>query len=205
LSPPIGRRFRGGLLNDKIIISICGAAGTGKSALSNEMTVALGKDMSCRIPTDYFLKSYSGVSYDEFISTPFKYDWELLKKLLSEPITHEINIPDYDFSKFNRISKTGGRDIILKRYIFIDSMIPYPESRLIIKLEAKDELRYERIRKRDSAQNTNTARSWDKMTITANLLNTGNYKFDIVLNGEEKTKDNADKIVEYLNDIGMLG
>jgi uridine kinase len=60
--------------NDKIIISICGAAGTGKSALANEMTIAVGKDLGCRIPTDYFLKSSIGQEYDEFISTPFKYD-----------------------------------------------------------------------------------------------------------------------------------
>lgn len=192
-------------MTDKIVISICGAAGTGKSALANEMTVIMGKDISCRIPTDYFLKSYSGMSYDEFITTPFKYDWDLLKKTISEPINHEITIPDYDFSKFNRISKTGGRDIILKRYVFIDSMLPYPESRIIIKLTAKDELRYERIRKRDSAQNTNSARRWDKMTITANLLETSGYKFDMILNGEEKTQDNAEKILQFLTDKGMIG
>jgi len=192
-------------MTDKIIISICGAAGTGKSALANEMTLSLGKDISCRIPTDYFLKSYSSVPFDEFISTPFKYDWDLLKKILSESINHEVHIPDYDFSKFNRISKTGGKDIILKRYVFIDSMIPYPESRLIIKLTANDELRFERIRKRDSVQNTNSARCWQKMTITANLLDEGNYKFDLILNGEDKTRDNTDKVVEYLNEKGMLG
>lgn len=192
-------------MTDKIVISICGAAGTGKSALANEMTVVMGKDISCRIPTDYFLKSYSGVSYDEFITTPFKYDWDLLKKTISEPINHEITIPDYDFSKFNRISKTGGRDIILKRYVFIDSMLPYPESRFIFKLTAKDELRYERIRKRDSAQNTNSARSWDKMTLTANLLESSGYRFDMILNGEEKTPENAEKIVEYLTEKRMIG
>jgi uridine kinase len=192
-------------MTDKIILSICGAAGTGKSALANELTVKMGKDISCRIPTDYFLKSYSGVSYEEFIKTPFKYDWELLKKIISEPINHEITIPDYDFSKFNRISKTGGRDIILKRYIIIDSMLPYPESRISIRLTAKDELRYERIRKRDSAQNTNSARSWDKMTLTANLLDTGGYKYDMILDGAEKTQENAEKIFQFLTDKGMIG
>ena len=186
-------------MQDKIIISICGAAGTGKSALANEMTFAMGKDLACRIPTDYFLKSYIGMPYEEFISTPFKYDWNLLKEILSKPVGTEHETPDYDFSKFIRLNKTGGRIFTLRRYVFIDSMLPYPQSSFIVKLTSPENSRLERIKKRDSSQNVHSARSWEKMEITAKLLDTGYYKFDLILSGDVKTKDNAAKIVEFLS------
>ena len=189
---------------DKIIISICGAAGTGKSALANEMTIAVGKDLACRIPTDYFLKSSTGQSYEEFISTPFKYDWHLLQELINKPIGIELETPDYDFPKFTRLSKTGGRPFTLRRYIFTDSMLPCPVSNFIIKLIANENLRLERIKKRDSAQHVNSARSWQKMELTAKLLDESGYKFDLILNGEEKTRDNANRIVEFLENKSLL-
>ncbi|HEY3250658.1 MAG TPA: hypothetical protein VGK25_06025 [Ignavibacteria bacterium] len=192
-------------MNDKIIISICGAAGTGKSALANEMTFALSKDLACRVPTDYFLKSSTGESYEQFISTPFKYDWHLLQELINKPISSELETPDYDFSKFTRLGRTGGRQFTLKRYVFIDSMLPYPFSNYIIKLIAPENLRLERIKKRDSTQHLNSARSWQKMELTAKLLDESGYKFDIILKGEEKTRDNAGKIVEFFESESLLG
>jgi uridine kinase len=191
-------------MKDKIIISICGAAGTGKSALANEMAIALGKDLACRIPTDYFLKSYIGVPYEEFISTSFKYDWNLLKEVLSSPIGREYETPEYDFSKFIRTGKTGGRLFSLKRYIFVDSMLPYPDSDFIIKLEARESYRLERIKKRDTSQGVNSVKNWRKMEITAKLLDEGNYKFDLILDGKLKTRENAKRIVGFLKDQGLL-
>lgn len=191
-------------MKDKIIISICGAAGTGKSALASEVTNLLGKNLACRIPTDCFLKSYIGVSYDEFISSPFKYDWNLLKELIIKPIGSDLQTPDYDFNKFLRINKTGGRTFTLKRYIFIDSMIPFPSSNFIIKLTAPEKVRIERIKKRDSSQGVNSFRNWEKMEITAKLLEENDYKYSLVLNGEEKAKENSVKIVEYLKLRGII-
>jgi hypothetical protein len=43
------------------------------------------------------------------------------------------------------------------------------------------------------------------MEITAKLLDDSDYKFDLVLNGDLKTKDNAAKIVEYLKSKRMIG
>lgn len=191
-------------MKDKIIISICGAAGTGKSALANEMTIALGKDLACKIPADSFLKSYIGVPYEEFISTPFKYDWELLKEYLSNPIGREFGVPDYDFSKYIRISKTGGRMLILKRYILIDSMLPYPDSNFIIKLTAPEEFRLDKIRKRDTSQRVSSVKNWGKMEITAKFLEESKLKTDLVLDGKLKTRENAKKIMEFLKYEGLM-
>jgi hypothetical protein len=115
------------------------------------MTIALGKDLACRVPTDYFLKSSTAQPYDEFISTPFKYDWHLLYDLIDKPIGIELETPDYDFSKFMRLSRTGGRQFILRRYIFIDSMLPCPVSNYIIKL-ISEKFTFRTYKKRDNTQ-----------------------------------------------------
>jgi hypothetical protein len=104
-----------------------------------------------------------------------------------------------------RLSKTGGRTFMLRRYIFLDSMLPYPQCRFTIRLVSSENLRMERIKKRDSSQGVHSVRSWEKMEITAKLLDESDYKFDLVLNGDLKTKDNAAKIVEYLKSKRMIG
>jgi hypothetical protein len=118
--------------------------------------------------------------------------------LLNKPIGIEVETPDFDFSKFVRLNKSNGRLFTLHRYVFIDSMLPFPMSNYIVKLIAAEELRLSRIRKRDMAENVNSVHAWQKMELTAKLLDESGYKFDLTLNGEEKTKDNAKKLVEFL-------
>lgn len=186
-------------MNDKIIISICGAAGTGKSITAKKLVDTIGRDMAVRIPTDYYLKSYSGEPYEEFISTPFKYDWSLLKKVFIVPIGINSETPKFDFGKMLRLDKSGGTPFTTRRYIILDSMLPCPESNHIIKLEADKEIRLKRINERDKAQKTSSNRYWKKMEVTAAELESGKYKFDLVLNGEDEPEMNAGKIMEFIN------
>ncbi len=185
-------------MNDKIIISICGAAGTGKSSLAKKVVHTLGTDIASRVPTDYYLKSYSGEPYEEFISTPFRYDWELLKKVFQIPIGIVTETPDYDFVKLARLNKTGGKPFTVSRYMIVDSMLPCPESNFIFKIETPADLRLKNIKERDKAQKANSARNWEKMELTASELNSRKYKYDLVLNGFSELDENAAKIVEYL-------
>lgn len=186
-------------MNDKIIISICGAAGTGKSTLTKKLVTVLGRDMSTRIPTDYYLKSYNGEPLEEFISTPFRYDWALLKKVFVIPIGVGCETPMFDFNKSIRLDKSGGTPFTTKRYMVLDSMLPYPDSNYVIKLEAPADLRLKRIKERDRAQKTKSARYWDKMEVTAKELESGKYRFDLKLNGMDEDELNAEKVAEFLN------
>ncbi|MBZ0202579.1 MAG: hypothetical protein K8I03_06150 [Ignavibacteria bacterium] len=191
-------------MNDKIIISICGAGGAGKSSLAKKVVHTLGTDISARVPTDYYLKSYSGEPFEEFISTPFRYDWELLKKVFQIPIGIITETPDYDFVKLTRLDKTGGKPFTVSRYMVIDSILPYPESNFIFRIEAPADLRLKNIKERDKAQKTNSARNWEKMELTASELNSRKYKYDLVLNGFNELDENAEKIFEYLRRKGVV-
>lgn len=185
-------------MKDKVIISICGAAGAGKSTLAKKLAEAIGFDMACRIPVDYFLKSYSGEVYDEYMNTPFKFDWDLLKKVLSAPIGSRCETPDFDFHKLVRKNKTGGIQFTLRRYVILDSM-PCPFADHLIRLDAPEDLRKSRIKERDKRDKTNSYRNWQKMEITAKELDSGNYKYDMVLSGFDEPEINAETIKEYLN------
>jgi len=191
-------------LKDKIIISICGAAGSGKSILAKKLAKELGSHMALRIPCDYFLKSVQYNSFEEFISTPFKWDWKLLKNFLSQPISTIHCIPDYDFNKYTRISKTGGIALTIRRYIILDSILPYPESDFIIKIDTPHDLRLERLKARDKKWNSNVVKNWDKLTLTAKQLNNANTKFDLILNWSSDVKDNVQLIVEFLESQKLL-
>ena len=184
-------------MKDKIIISICGAAGSGKSTLAKKLVDTIGRDIASRIPADYFLKSYNGEPYEEYMSAPFKFDWDLLKKVLNNRIGTECETPDFDFHKLVRKSKTGGIAFTINRYNVIDSM-PYPFADYLIKLEVPAEIRLKRIQERDKKDKTNSQRNWKKMEITAGELDTGNYKYDLILNGEDDSEINAGKIIELL-------
>ncbi len=185
-------------MNDKVIISICGAAGAGKSTLAKKLAEALGYDIACRVPVDYFLKSYNGEPYEEYMNTPFKFDWELVKKVLSVPIGSRCETPDFDFHKLIRLNRTGGIQFTLRRYIILDSM-PCPFADHLIRLDAPEDLRISRIKERDKRDRTNSYRNWKKMEITAKELDDKKHKYDLILSGFEEPETNALKIKEYLN------
>jgi uridine kinase len=185
-------------LNDKIIISICGAAGAGKSTLAKKLVKAIGENMATRIPGDYYLKSYNGEPFEEFMKTPFKYDWELVKKVIDTPIGLQAETPDFDFNKLIRVDKKGGKPFTVRRYMIIDTMLPYPKSNYIIKITAPEDLRLKKVKERDKAQKLNSARNWEKMEKTAEELDKLKYKFDLIVSGFDEPEVNAEKIKNIL-------
>ncbi len=189
----------------KVIISICGPAGAGKTALAKKLVDTLGKDLACRVPTDYFLKSYNNEGFEEYISSPFKYDWNLLTKVLQRRMGTECETPDFDFNKMRRSDKTGGISFFMRRYIVLDSMLPYLESKYIIKLDASAETRLKRIKERDKAQSANSFLNWKKMEVTASELDSEKYKFNLLLNGELDAEINVGKLVEFLTEKRLMG
>ena len=185
-------------MNDRIIISVCGAAGAGKSTLAKKLKDMLGRDMASRIPGDYYLKSYNGEPYDEYMSIPFKFDWDILKKSLRNPILTKCETPDFDFNKLIRKNRTGGIPFTISRYMIIDSM-PYPDADFLVKLEAPADLRLSRIKDRDKRDRTNSQRNWLKMEASARELESGKYRFNLILSGFDEPEVNAQKIIDFID------
>ncbi len=186
------------LMNDKVIISICGAAGAGKSTLAKKLVREIGEDMASRIPGDYYLKSYNNEPYEEFMETPFRYDWEMISKVINIPIGVGVETPDFDFNKLIRISKDGGKPYTTRRYMIIDTMLPYPKSNYVFRITAPEDLRLKNIKERDKAQKTNSARNWPKMEITAKELDSKKYRYNLVLSAFNDFEVNVGKILDYL-------
>ena len=191
-------------MKDKIIISICGPAGSGKSEIAKNLVKQLGSHMSLRIPCDYFLKSVQYNSFEEFISTPFKWDWKLLKSFISQPIGTIHEIPDYDFNTYTRINKTGGITLTIRRYITLDSILPYPESNFAVKLETPEELRMERLKEHDKKWKSNNVKNWDKLELTAQKLMGNEFKFNLVLDGSLVIEENVQNVIEFLESKKLL-
>ncbi len=191
-------------MKDKIIISICGAAGSGKSEIAKNLVKQLGSHMALRIPCDYFLKSVQYNSFEEFISTPFKWDWKLLKNYISQPIGTIHEIPDYDFTKYTRIDKNGGIALTIRRYIFLDSILPYPESNFAVKLETPEEPRMESLKERDKKWKSNNVKNWDKLELTAEKLMEIKMKFDLILDGSSAIEENVLNVIEFLKSNKLL-
>jgi uridine kinase len=184
-------------LNDKIIISICGAAGAGKSTVALKLVDIIGKDIASRVPADYYLKSYSDEPFEEFLSKPFKWDWELLRKELLKPIGTKCETPDFDFHLLRRRSKTGGIPFTINRYMIIDAL-PYPRADLLVKIEAPEDLRLARVKARDKKWNYNSLPRWPKMELTGKEIEKKKYKWDLILSGFDEPEVNAEKIKNFL-------
>ncbi|MEO8514461.1 MAG: hypothetical protein ABI543_12945 [Ignavibacteria bacterium] len=185
-------------MNDKIIISICGAAGAGKSTLAKKLARELGDTMASRIPGDYYLKSYNNEPYEEYMETPFKYDWDLIKKVIDTPIGLQAESPDFDFIKLLRMDKTGGKPFTVRRYMIIDTILPYPKSNYTFRVSGPEDLRLKNIKERDKAQKTNSERNWQKMEATAKELESKKYRFNLVLSSFNDVDVNVGKIIDYL-------
>lgn len=190
---------------DRVIISICGPSGSGKSILTKELVKLLGRDMAVRVPADYFLKSSTYESYEEFMDTPFQYDWKLIDELFSHRLGTEVQSPDYDFTKFKRMSKTGGVSFAIKRYLIFDGIIPYPNSDYVFLLHSDMETRKVRLKERDKRWNTNVIGNWKKLELTYDAMQRSKKHIHLKLDGTEEKAFTLEKIMEFLHSRKVIG
>lgn len=183
-------------MKDKLIVSICGKSGSGKSELAKQLTKHIGSNMALRIPCDYFLKPVSYDSLEQFNSTPFMWDWKLLKEFISNPVGSVNDIPDYNFNTYSRISETGGLALIIRRYIIIDAVLPYPDSDYKILIESSNNVRFERLKIRDRNWKSNVLKNWNKLELTSKKLDT--LKVDLKLDGEKPVEENIELVLKLL-------
>lgn len=184
---------------DRVIISICGPSGAGKADLAKDLVKSLGRDMAVRIPADYFLKTSSYENYEEFMSTPFQYDWKLIEEAISHPLGTAVESPHYDFTKFKRISKTGGVTFIIKRYLIFDGIIPYPKSDYVILLTSDFDSRKVRLKERDKRWNTNVMNNWKKLELTYETMLNSKKLVHLKINDRIEKEVNLESILKFLD------
>lgn len=185
-------------MTDRVIISICGPSGSGKSILAKELVKKIGKDISVRLPGDDFLKSSVYKDYEQFISTPFQYDWKLIDTLIKYPLGRDIQVPEFDFVKFKRNVNGEGKKITLQRYIIIDSILPYPKSDIVINITGSKNVRQKRLKERDKRWNASVISNWKKLELTYALIEKSHKFINLELDGDEEIHENIESAIAYL-------
>jgi uridine kinase len=182
----------------RIIISICGGSGSGKSMLAKHLAEKLGPEIAARIPTDFYLKTNHYCSREEFLQHPLQYDWELLTTILGGVDGTWITSPIYDFIHFERIAAEGGRSFILRPIMIMDAMIPYPIANIALFMRCPDEERKRRIIERDQQWRTRVIDYWNVHQVTLKNLLCSSPRFDLELDGLEPVETNVERVLSLL-------
>lgn len=183
---------------DRFIISICGGAGSGKSSTAKCLAEGLGNDLAVRIPTDYFLKPRLNESLKSYFSKPFSYDWDLLNKVINVSLDKKVHTPDFDFFTFTRKGSMG-KEFFARKIVILDSMLPHPFSKFIVKLEVSDDIRKDRIRQRDEVWKSKAIGRWKTHQLTKLVLDRFD-KIDLLLDGSNDLKNNVLSIISSLKE-----
>jgi uridine kinase len=183
---------------NRVIISICGGSGCGKSILAKHLAEQLGAERAVRIPSDFYLKSNPYPTLAEFFRHPLQYDWDVLESALHEADGTPTSSPNYNFIHFQRVSLAGGRPFVLRPVRIIDAMVPYPNADVTVLLTVPDEERRRRIIERDKVWQTRVIDYWGLHQITLADMLLRQPKFDLELDGMESIHENAEKIIALL-------
>lgn len=149
------------------VVTISGAAGSGKSMLAKMVAESLGDEVASRVPTDYF---FVPRDTDELLETslrkPLTWDWDLLRERLSLPVGENATTPDADFETFTRLAESGGRPMPIRPVMLVDAMAPFPDAHLIVRLDVPADVRRERIAARDERWGTRVQDRWAHLEAT---------------------------------------
>lgn len=181
----------------RIVISICGGSGAGKSQLAKQLVAHLGADSCSRVPTDYYLLPGAAAE-------PLAYDWHLLAQTLALPDDAECTTPDFDFDHCTRLALSGGRLFYLRPVMVIDGMLPYPRADYIFLLKTPEDERQRRITARDAIWQTRVIDCWNQNENTLDSLAVSMYHYSMVLDGLEPVETNSQRIVEFLREKGIV-
>ena len=183
-----------------LVVSIVGPSGAGKSQLAKRAQSVLGDDIVARIPTDYFfVPRPSNMPLTTFLKQPLRYDWELLRSSLREPIGTPVETPDADFAGFSRISDAGGLPFTIRPVMITDAMARFPDADLLVMLDAPGGVRRDRIEARDVRWGTSVLVNWEHLEMTWTESRAGLPAPDLTLNGSRSLSLNADALARLIH------
>ena len=184
----------------RVIVSLCGPSGSGKSQLAKAIVERLGPTESVRIPTDYYIEP-AVVPLTDYFRQPLRYDWRLLDTVLALPDGSTATTPHLDFGSFQRIPAPGGKEFTMRRVVILDGIYPYPCSDLAILVTASPDVRKARIATRDKAWGTQVIDRWEHLELARAQLEQQAAAFHQLLSGTAPLAENAVSVVCLLQKV----
>lgn len=183
------------------LVTIFGAAGSGKSMLAKAVADALGNEVAARVPADYFfVPREPDESLASYLGRPLVWDWELLLERLSLPLGTDTTTPDADFEGFTRLAVPGGRPLPIRPVMLIDAMAPFPAADLRVRLDVPATERRTRIVARDERWSTRVRDRWPHLEAT--WIAVPEVMPDVILDGTRPLEENVALLVSRLEERG---
>ncbi|MGH2558388.1 MAG: hypothetical protein ACRDJH_04920 [Thermomicrobiales bacterium] len=183
----------------RVVVSICGASGSGKSRLAQAIVEKLGDDVAVRVPTDYYLMPATE-PLGSYFAKPLRYDWPLLARAIALPEGVLTSTPDFDFETFQRRGDTGGRPFVPRRVVLTDAIYPYPGAGATILLMVPDAARRARIADRDTVWGTNVVARWEHLELSHSRLKSLNVGYHLELSGDDDLGQTGAFVAMWLRD-----
>lgn len=188
-----------------LIVSIVGPSGAGKSQLAKLTQLVLGDEIAARIPTDYFfVPRPAHMPLADFLRRPLRYDWNLPRSLLRQPVGTLVETPDADFAGFTRISDVGGRPFTIRPVMITDAMACYPGADLVVVLDVPAGIRRERIAARDIRWGTRVLANWEHLETTWRAGRVDLPAPDLTLDGARPLELSAHALAGLIRAPGRL-
>ncbi|MGE0542966.1 MAG: uridine kinase [Dehalococcoidia bacterium] len=181
----------------RVIVSICGPAGSGKTVLSKLLVERLGPDVAVRVPSDRYLMP-AQEPLDRYLRRPVRYDWPLLDRALDVPDGTAVLTPSFDFRRFTRREQPDRRPFITRPVLVIDAIKPYPATTIRVYIDAPSEIRRARLIERDAARGSRSADQWEQLELTRIHLEQRCIDYDLLLSGMDDPAGNVEAIIMCL-------
>lgn len=181
----------------RVIVSICGPAGSGKSVLSKLLVDRLGSDTAVRIPGDRYLM-LAEEPLDLYLRRPIRYDWRLLNRALDVPDGTVVLTPSVDFQQFVRREQPDRRPFITRPVLVVDAIEPYPAATIRVYIDAPSEIRRARLIARDAVRGSRSADQWEQLELTRSHLERCHIEYDVVLSGMDAPAVNVEIVMRDL-------
>jgi uridine kinase len=181
----------------RVVVSICGPAGSGKTLLSKLLVERLGPEVAVRVPGDRYLMP-AAEPLDRYLRRPVQYDWCLLDRAHDVPNGTAVLTPSFDFQRFARREQPDRRSFITRPVLVVDALEPFPPATIRVYIDAPPEIRRARVVSRDAARGSRSADQWEQLELSRVHLAQLDIEYDVVLSGLDDPAGNVEAVKEHL-------
>ncbi len=181
-------------MSRRLVISISGASGAGKSQLAKALVARLSDEQSARIPADYFIEPAT-CPLSDYFRRPLQYDWAELERTLDAPVGTLVSTPAFDFIAFQRSATAEAKSFVIRPIMIVDAMYPYPEADAKVLLETPTTTRGARITERDRSWGTHVVGRWTQLEASREWLEGLQVAYALRLAGDRDLEENVYQIM----------